>query len=85
MKKMTVNLGGKAVEAEVMNFTTMAEPWSVYRLEDGITFKMKLVVSNVLKLPTTDPLTGLPQLIVSSSNVITVEPPDTPPSKREVH
>ena len=85
MKKAKINLGGEDVEAEVMTFTTVDEPWSVYRLDDGITFKMKLVVTEVLKLPSTDPVTGLPQLMVRSSNVIAVEPPDASLSKMEVH
>lgn len=84
MKKVKVNVGGKPVEGEIVSFTPMEEHWSVYRLEDGTTFKLKLVVSDVIKLPTVDPVTGLPQLMVRSSNIISIEPPDTPLSKREV-
>ena len=85
MKKVNVNVGAEVVEAEVIQFTPVNEPWSIYRLEDGTTFKLKLVVSDVLKLPSNDPITGLPQLVVRSSNIISVEPPDTPLSKHEVH
>ena len=84
MKKVKVNVAGQQVEAEMAAFKPVDEPWSVYRLEDGTTFKMKLVVSDVLKLPSQDPVTGLPQLIVRSSNIISVEPPDVPIPKREL-
>jgi len=84
MKKVKMNVGGQTVEAEVMSFNMVEERWSIYRLEDGTRFKLKLVVSDVFKLPSKDPVTGLPQLIVRSSNVISVEPPDTPLSKKEI-
>jgi len=84
MKKVKMNLGGQAVEAQAMEFTPVEEQWSRYRLEDGTIVKLKLVVSDVFKLPAPDPVTGLPQLMVRSSNIISVEPPEPPLSKREV-
>ncbi len=67
-----------------MSYKPIDEPWSLYRLEDGSTIRIKLVVSDVFKLPMTDPLTGLPQYVIKSGNVMSVEPIDTPLSKREV-
>jgi hypothetical protein len=84
MKKIKMNLGGQTVEAESMNYKSIDEPWSSIRLDDGSIIKLKLVISDVFKLPTPDQLTGLPQYIVRSSNVMSVEPPDAPTSKREV-
>ena len=84
MKRVKMNVGGQTVEAEKMAFNAIEEPWSLYRLEDGTTFRMKPVVMDVFRLPTKDPVTGLPQLMVQSANVISVEPPDEPLSKRDI-
>jgi hypothetical protein len=83
--KMRMNLGGQQVEVDKMEFKPIEEAWSLYRLEDGTVVKLKLIVSDVFKLPTPDPLTGLPQLIVKSSNVMSVEPAPTSTSKGDVH
>lgn len=53
------------------------EPWSTYKLDDGTIVKIKLIVSDVYKFPQPDPATGLPQFLVTSSNVMTVEPSTT--------
>ena len=83
-KKIRINIGNQSAEAESMEFTPIDEQWSRYRLEDGTIVKIKIVASEVFKLPQPDPITGLPQLIVRSSNVMSVEPPDRPLSKKEV-
>ena len=74
---MTVklNLGGKTVEAEKMEFKTLDEGGSTYRLEDGTIVKIKVVAAEVYKLPGVDQLTGVPQFLVKSSNVMSVEAP----------
>jgi len=72
--KIRINIGGQAVEAEQMSFKAVDEPWAQYKLEDGNVVKLRIVVSNVFKLPNPDPVTGLPQYIVQSSNVMSVEP-----------
>jgi hypothetical protein len=76
MQKVMLDIGPKRVEAEKMSFKMIEEPWSLCRLEDGTTFKIKLVISDVFKLPENDPITGLPQLIVRAANIISVDPPD---------
>ena len=72
---MKLNLGGKAVEAERIDFKPIDENWSLYRLEDGTVLKLRLIVSEIFKLPGSDPLTGMPQFLAKSSNVMAVEPP----------
>lgn len=84
MKTVKLNLGDKTVEAELLGYRPLNEPWSSYQLDDGNIIKLKLVISDVFKLPTQDPLTGLPQYIVRSSNVISVEPQESLASKRKV-
>jgi hypothetical protein len=76
--KIRINFGGKTVEAEQMDFKAVDETWSRYKLEDGNLVRLKIVVSNVFKLPDPDPLTGLPQYVVQSSNVMAVEPVQLP-------
>lgn len=73
---MTVKLtlGDRVVEAEKMDFKTLDEAWSSYRIEDGNVVKIKVVASEVYKLPDVDPLTGAPQFLLKSSNVMAVEP-----------
>lgn len=82
LMKIKLNLGGQVVEVEKMEFKPLEESWSLYKLEDGTIVKLKLIVSDVFKLPTADPLTGLPQLLVKSSNVMSVEPST---AKSELH
>jgi hypothetical protein len=74
---MKINLGGQVVEAERMDFKALEEPWAEYKLGDGNVVKVRIVVSSVFKLATPDPITGLPQYILQSGNVMTVEPPRT--------
>jgi hypothetical protein len=84
MKKVRMNLGGQSVEAEMMVFKAIEEPWSLYKLDDGTTLKVKIVLSDVYKIPIPDPLTGLPQFIIRASNVLSVDVADQP-SKKEIH
>ena len=85
MKKIMMTIGGNKVEAESMAVKPIEEPWSIYKLDDGSIIKLKLVVSDIFKLPNPDPVTGLPQFVVRSTNVVSVEPADVALSKREVH
>lgn len=80
--KVKMNIGGQTVEADTMSFSALEEPWARYKLDDGTIIKIKIVLSDVFKLPTPDPLTGLPQIVVKSGNVMSVEPPA---SKEDLH
>lgn len=75
MTKLKVNLGGQSVEAEKMDFTPVQDAWTTCRLIDGTLIKVKVVVQDIFKLPGVDPLTGIPNFLVRSSNVVSVEPP----------
>lgn len=74
MARVKINLGQGPVDADRMEFKALDEPWAQYRLEDGTVVKLKLVVSDVYKLQQSDALTGLPQLVVKSTNIMSVEP-----------
>jgi hypothetical protein len=82
--KFRMNLGGRVLEVEKVDFKALEETWSLYRLLDGTTLKIKPVVAEIYKLPDPDPVTGLPQFMVKSSNILSVEPPEPPLSKREM-
>ena len=84
MKKVKVNVGNKVVEGESMTFKATEEPWAVYVLEDGSIIKLKPVVSDIFKLPSRDPVTGLPQYLIRSTNVVSIGSPDLPLSKEEI-
>jgi hypothetical protein len=75
MAKITLNLGGQSVLAEQVNFAVLEDAWCSYRLEDGTTVKLKPVVAEIYKLPIKDPVTGLDQFMIKSSNIASVEPP----------
>ena len=76
--KMNLNLGGQVVQAEKMEFAPIDESWSLYRLEDGTVIRIRLIVSEVFRLPGLDPLTGVPQFLAKSSNVMVVDRPSSP-------
>lgn len=84
MRKVKMNLGGNTVEAEIMTFKPIDEPWSLYKLDDGTTLKVKIVLSDVFKLAQPDPVTGLPQVMIRASQVVSVDAPESPSSKKEL-
>lgn len=84
--KINLNLGEKVVEAEKIDFNPIAENWSLYRLEDGSVVRLRLIVSEIFRLPGSDPVTGMPQYLAKSTNIMAVEPPSSSMTKaREVH
>ena len=74
--KTKINFNGQTVEAERMDFTPVREEWSRYRLEDGTIIKLRSIVSEILRLPGFDPVTGVRNFLTRSSNVVAVEAPD---------
>ena len=84
--KLNLKLGDKVVAAEKMEFNPIAENWSLYRLEDGSVIRLRLIVSEIFKLPGSDPVTGMPQYLAKSTNIMAVEPPRSSMTKtKEVH
>ena len=71
---MKIDTNGRTVEAKRVGFKPLEEVWNVYQLEDGTILKIRLIVSEVFQLPDHDPMTGVPQLLVKSTNVIAVQP-----------
>jgi len=58
-------------EAEDVDFVEEKENWNVYRLSDGTTLKVKLVLTGVKRLKKWNP-DGTPIYIVNSQNIVRV-------------
>ena len=78
---MKVMVDGQPADGERVNFTPVDEPWTKHRLADGTVIRMKLVVADIVRVPTDKPH-GETRYVVKSSNILTVDTPDSP---TEVH
>jgi len=58
-------------EAEDVDFEEVKESWNVYKLSDGTTLKVKLVLTGVKRLKKYNP-DGTPIYVISSQNVVRV-------------
>ena len=56
-------------EAEDLDFTDEHEHWNTYKLIDGTTLKVKLVLQGVKRLQKCDP-TGFPIYLIKSANIV---------------
>ena len=69
---MKIFFQGREVEATEVSFETVKEDWNEYLLNDGETLKIKLVLTNVLRLNAYDPVTGDPYYVIKSGNIVAV-------------
>ena len=67
---------GSEVEATNVDFETMHEDWSEYKLDDGTVMKFKTVISSIIRTENYDPMTGDPVYHVRSTNILRVKVPD---------
>ena len=81
--KMNLKLGDRGISAEKVEFNPITENWSLYRLEDGSVVRLRLIVSEIFKLPGSDPVTGMPQYLAKSTNIMAVEPARSSMTKAE--
>ncbi len=73
--KITLNLGGREVEAVPVEVNQAGEHWNEYLLEDGTVLKMKLVLKKVFKVANEVDAEGNPVYVMQSTNVSTVNSP----------
>ncbi|UCG45845.1 MAG: hypothetical protein JSV58_03505 [Candidatus Bathyarchaeota archaeon] len=59
------------MEAEDIDFTDEKEYWNTYKLKDGTTLKIKLVLRGVKRLKKWSP-DGLPVYVINSRNIVRV-------------
>ncbi len=76
MAKRKVNLGGREVMAEEIEFETEKENWNTYILHDGTTLKMKTVLAGILRVENEYGPTGDPIYIVNASPVVSTTSPE---------
>ncbi|PIQ86262.1 MAG: hypothetical protein COV73_04800 [Candidatus Omnitrophica bacterium CG11_big_fil_rev_8_21_14_0_20_43_6] len=75
--KIKINFGGEEVEALPIDINQTNEYWNQYLLDDGTVIKMKLVATKVLRLDTKYDPEGNPLYIVQSTNITSVNAPDS--------
>ena len=73
--KVSINLGGKTVQATVVEVNQSGERWNEYFLEDGTVLKMKLVLKKVFKVDGEFDAEGNPVYVMQSTNVTSVSAP----------
>ena len=78
MKKFVLN--GVEMKGEAVRFEMVEEPWTKYKLPDGTVLRLKLVVTDVIRLPGAP--AGEQQYAVRSGNIMAV---DAAPDGPEVH
>jgi len=73
-------LANKFPEGEPVDFEVVKEEWNEYKLTDGSTLKIKLVLTGVMRLSSQYDPVGNPVYVISSQNAVWVI--DVPPSLR---
>ncbi|HKZ42706.1 MAG TPA: hypothetical protein VJ044_17215 [Candidatus Hodarchaeales archaeon] len=74
--KIKFNFQGQEVWGERISVQDSRENWSQYLLEDGSTLKMKIVVTEVLRIDGQYDAEGNPVYFVKSANIISVIAPE---------
>jgi hypothetical protein len=68
-KKTIIDYQGRKVEGQEMSFKAEQEGWNQYRLEDGNTVRVRVVVTDVIKTKEKAP-NGEPLVIVKSALLV---------------
>jgi hypothetical protein len=66
---------GLTVDGEELDFKTVSEEWNEYQTSDGSTIRLKLVLTNIVKLLDKTDQDGNPIYVAKSSNVMAVSVP----------
>jgi hypothetical protein len=74
-EKVTINMGGRQVQATPVDVNQSSERWNEYFLEDGTVLKMKLVLKKVFKVEGEFDEEGNPVYVMQSTNVTSVSAP----------
>ena len=76
-KKKKVKIGpGQEVDATEVSYRTSGEFWNEYLTEDGSVIKVKLVVTDIVRVDGAYDIQGQPIYFVQSSNVVAVSAPE---------
>ena len=71
-----INFQGRDVEATPVDFRIEREDWNEYQLMDGSHLRLRLVLSEVLRVEGEYDAEGNPIYVAKSGNVLTVRAPD---------
>lgn len=71
-----INFQGRDVEATPVDFRIEREDWNEYQLMDGSHLRLRLVLSEVLRVEGEYDAEGNPVYVAKSGNVLTVRAPD---------
>lgn len=83
MARKKVNFQERTVEGESVEFDVFREDWNTYNCHDGSTLRMKLVVTEIIRLEEFNPDTGEPIYVIQSQNVVRADVPDKLKKKKE--
>jgi hypothetical protein len=67
---------GRDIEAEVVGFRAGGEHWNEYLLDDGTVFKIKLVVTEIVRVKDQYDVNGDPIYAASHTQVTAVDAPE---------
>jgi hypothetical protein len=67
---------GSEYDAEVLSFQSHGEHWNEYVIDDGSLIRLKVVVTEVLRVEGQYDANGNPAYVVQSTNVVSVDAPD---------
>jgi len=67
---------GREMDAVELGFQTGGEHWNEYMLDDGSVVKIKLVVTNVVRIEGMYDERGMPTYLAQSTNVMAVSAPE---------
>ena len=76
-RKIKVNPEADPKESELIDVTDSKENWNEYLLADGTVLKMKGVLTEVWRVLDEFDADGNPRYILKSSNITSVNAPDT--------
>jgi len=71
-----VNWQGQEVDAVEVRYKSIREDWNEYDLDDGSTVRIKLLVSEIVRLADGFDQEGNPIYVIKSGNVVFVKAPD---------
>lgn len=72
-----INYQGREVEATPVDFRIAKEDWNEYELHDGAVLRLRVVLSDVMRVNGEYDHEGNPVYVTKSGNVLAVRVPDS--------
>jgi hypothetical protein len=74
-RKVPLPDGGQ-LDAEVFGFRSSGEHWNEYLVDDGSVLRLKVVVTEVLRVEDQYDANGNPVYLIQSTNILAVDAPE---------